>query len=625
VVKSGRGLVAAAIGGIAMSFQHLLLGSALLALPTSALAQLDAPLRKADPAIVVTGKRLTEEGKPIPMSGWRVAETEHVVFYARADDKQVARVARNLERLHFLLSVLLNRVGRQDDTIKLSVTQIGDGADFGNLRLGNARWQEGPFPAAFPSEYYYDPRDDGPVLATTRTNQKVVLQPGRRLSDIPLPPAPAAGRPDLSVDAAAPTVASTSASNDSMMVNEIGSLATAESRLYSGFAQHYLLTYFPGAYPRWYLDGFGQIFSTLAADKDGEIEYGRAPEGYRKVIEWFGPYKIADVLSGRYLAEKKSRTGWTPYHAWALVHLLFFSDAHKQGLHDYLAAVARGASPAEAGQALGDPAMLQREWAAYRGSKVPFEKLTYPAGRFGDPLVRQLTRDQADFLQRRLVLGARVAIPASSGPGDTRPAQALRSRARWFDDLARDAAAQADRADLQLLLAEGSCRSESWAQCRSAADRALVLEPGSSAALAWKGLAIAGAASGLAEPERSRALTEARTVIARANRADTEATLPLIAYYRTYRGTAAPVPDLAVLGLVKATNSVPAAPETRLMLGEALARRGNASEARAILLPVARGPYDTPERPRAAEILANLPKADASAGTGSGPSPGSDR
>ena len=601
-----------------MFIRRLMLGSVLAALPAAALAQLDAPVRNSgDGSIVVTGKRVTEDGKPIPMSEWRVAETEHVVFYARASDKQVARVARNLERLHFLLSVLLNRVGRQDDTLRLSVTQIGDSADFDHLRLGNARWQEGPFPAAFPQANYYDPRDDGPVLATTRTDQKIVLQAGRTLSSIPLPDIPAPA--DQTATAQAPTIASTSASSESMIVGETGFTATAEGRLYSGFAQHFLLTYFPAAYPRWYLDGFGQIFTTFAADKDGEIEYGRAPEGYRQVLDEYGSYRVQDLLSGRYLTEKPSQTDWTPFHAWGLVHLLFFSEEWRQPRHNYLKAVAGGADPASASRALGDPASLQRQWAAYRGSKVPFEKLTYPAGRFGDPLLRQLTRDQADFLKRRLVLGARVAIPAPRRAGDRRPAEALQARARWLQDLARDAAAEPDRFDLQLLVAEGACRSESWGQCGAAADRALALAPGNSAAMAWKGLALAGAAPALPETQRTRQLTEARTAIARANRADTEAVLPLLAYYRTFRQTSGPLPDLAVLGLVKAANSVPAAPETRLMLGEALARRGNQSEARSTLLPVAKGAYETPEKLQAEAILAKLPKGEVSpAGAGPG-------
>ena len=52
---------------------------------------------------------------------------------------------------------------------------------------------------------------------------------------------------------------------------------------------------------------------------------------------------------------------------------------------------------------------------------------------------------------------------------------------------------------------------------------------------------------------------------------------------------------------------------------EALARRGNQSEARSTLLPVAKGAYETPEKLQAEAILAKLPKGEVSpAGAGPG-------
>jgi hypothetical protein len=582
----------------------LALPAFLATLPAAAAAQLDAPVRNsAGVGIVVTGKRLTPDGKPIAMSGWRVAETDHVLFYARADEKQVARVARNLERLHFLLSILLNRVGREENTIKVSVTQIGDGADFRNMRLGHARWQEGPFPKSFPDEYYYDPRDDGPVLATTRDDQKIILQRGYDLWTVPIP-MPDGARPEQAFPGS--SVTPLSAGTLSRKADEIAFAATAEGRLYAGFAQNYLLTYFPAAYPRWYLDGFGEMFSTFAPDKEGVLEYGRAPDGFGKVMEWYGRYRLADVLSGKYLTERSSKTDWTPYHAWSLVHLLFFSDEWRQPLHAYLAAVAHGAPPGGAAAALGDVARLEREWRTYHGKKVPFEKLTYPSSRIGEPLVRQLTRDQADFLERRLVMGARVEIAAARPGEEDEQADALERRTKWLADLRSDAAGNPDRLDLQLLLAEAACRSEAWSDCLVAADRTLALAPRNGSALAWKGTALAAEAASLAEPQRTRQLAAARVAIVRANRADPEAPLPLLAYYRTFADERGKPPDLAVLGLVKAETIAPAASETRLLLGSALARRGTDAEAKRILTPLTNGAHDTPERPEATAILARM-------------------
>ena len=64
-----------------------------------------------------------------------------------------------------------------------------------------------------------------------------------------------------------------------------------------------------------------------------------------------------------------------------------------------------------------------------------------------------------------------------------------------------------------------------------------------------------------------------------------------------------PAPDVIVDALFSIVDSAPAAPKPRLLLGEELVRRDLDAEARKVLLPVAKGPYDSPEKPRAKEIL----------------------
>jgi hypothetical protein len=94
--------------------------------------------------------------------------------------------------------------------------------------------------------------------------------------------------------------------------------------------------------------------------------------------------------------------------------------------------------------------------------------------------------------------------------------------------------------------------------------------------------------------------------IARANRANSESPLPLIAYYRSFADAGEPVPDVAIEGLMKARDLVPAAPSQRLLLGEALAKRGNSEAARQALIPVARAAYQSPEKAAAADLLGKL-------------------
>lgn len=570
-----------------MRFLRHLLPALIALVPIPALAQ-----TAQDPGIVVEGQRSARD-RSIPMSDWRVAETTHVLVYGRGDQTMLIRIAHNLERLHFLLSMLLDVVDREDDTAKIRVTLIGDMADFDQLDLRNVRWQSGPYPPQFQTQLYYDPREEGAVLATAHAEQKIELQRGVDLVSL-FPPKTDASSPDF-----APM---TAISGSGAKANEISFPVTADSRLYAGFAQHFLMTYFPAAYPRWYIEGFGEIFATVSADTDGVIEYGRPPDGFREVSEWSGAYPVRGIFDGSYLAPRSGgRPKWTPFRAWALVHLLFFDDAWKQPLHNYLAAVARGASPDEAIAAFGDLGKLQAALSEYRGAKVPFERLTYPPDRALPPLVRQLTRSEANYVRGKLIMGARMEIPAE--PGEART-DALKARDKWLADLRVDTARFPNDLEYQLLLAEAECRTGNSAECLAVAERVLAQAPNRAGALLWKGAALTQQANAGPEGQRAAKLRTARTYIVRANREDTEAVMPLLAYYRSFPTGHAP--DAAVAGLMKASDTVPSAPTTRLMLGEELARRGDADGARRALLPIAAGAYDSPEKSRAQAIVQDL-------------------
>lgn len=576
-------------------------------------AQLAAPVKNGDSTITVTGART---GKPqAEMSDWRMAETPHVVVFSKGDEKQLARTAYNLEKLHFLLSMLLDRVDRPDDTIKIAVTMIGDAAEFEQLRLTSLRWQYGPFPQAFPSTIYYDPREEGSVLATTARGVKLILQPSQGLptnrncdndqksvtwgGNVVEPPAPS--NPQSGPAAAAAVDLS------QFNIGELSFCQTPEARLYSGFAQNYLMTYFPAAYPRWYVQGFGELFATMTAG-DGFVEYGRRPPGFQEVIERYGNYPVGNILSGRYLGERQWPMPWTPYHAWRLVHLLFFSEEWKQPLHNYLKAVTAGADAKTAMSAFGDLRVLQKAVTAYRGRKVPFERLSFPADRVLPPTVRRLTRAEAGLIRGRLELGARIELPVE---GDRRRSAAIARRDAWLGRLRGNATRFPNLLENHLLLAEAECRAGNAGECLQAAERAVAMAPSEPTALVWKGTALARLAAASPTAERPARLKQARAIIAQANRMDPEAILPLIAYYNSFAATGEAVPDVAVDGLFQVVDSSPAAPGSRLLLGKELVQRDLAAEARRVLLPVARGPFQSPERPEAEALLRLVPAATA--------------
>lgn len=596
----------------------LLFAAAAVLFPSVAAA---APQREPD--VVVRGTRAR-------LSNWRQAETGHVIVLSDGPESELVRTARNLERLHFLLSGLLGRTDTPDDPIKIRVTLIGDVPEFQAMGLLNRRWQQGPFNELFGLTRYYDPRDDGTVMATTRVDQRTVIERTQlnavRLQSVLSDPAFAAsvnttGDPSLNAALSSAVVGSLAtadmrgAHDLSPTFGENAIDVSADSLLFAGYAQHYLQTYFPAAYPRWYLDGFGQVFASLVVKGDTVLEYGRSPRGTSAVLRAFGSYPIKDVLDEKYLTASPSKTQWTPIHAWMLTHYLMFSDTRRPQLRRYLAARASGADAATAAQAFGDPAALARDLKAYFGSRKPYEVVTYAADRIDQPIVRRLSEGDAAFVKGRLELGARVTIPPPPSPdmpadGAARQNKsretAIRDRDRWLARLHADAVHWSAEPDAQLLLAEAECRSGHADECLAAAERAAALAPQDAAPLAWKGTALTLSAAALPAAERPARIAAARAAISAANRLDREAVQPFIAYYASF-AAAGQVPSVtAVDGLQKALIAAPNAPSTRLSFATALADRGQTEIARPVIMPVAAGPYDSPERPAARALTARI-------------------
>jgi hypothetical protein len=545
-------------------------------------AQLTAPVKNDETSITVTG---TREAK-VELSNWRVAETPHVVVFSQNDEKDLRDTAHNLEKLHFVLSALFGRVDAPDETIKIVVMMIGDVGEFEQLRLTDLRWQYGPFPQKFAKTVYYDPREEGSVLATTRFDVNIIIRPsyGRPTNRNCYG---SESRPPLAFDPS------------QYPVNELAFCQSADSRLFAAFAQNYLMTYFPAAYPRWFLQGFGEIFATMKAGDDF-VEYGQRPPGFSQVMEHYAytGYPATEILDGRYLS---GRRYWTPLHAWRLVHLLYFSEEWKPRLHEYLSAMARGADSKSAASAFGDPAQLQKAVTAYRGRKLlGFERMDFPAERAPEPTVRRMTRAEAGLIRGRLELGARIEVPAEDGPERLK---ALGRRSDWLTRLRENARLFPKLIENQLLLAEAECRSGNPQECLEAAERAIAQSPRDTTALIWKGTALVQLADRAPAAERKQRLKDARRFILRANRMDSTGILPLIAYYNSFAIAGEESPDMAVEGLAKVVQSSPAAPSPRLRLGEEFIKRDLEDAARNTLLPVAKGAFETPEQPTAAALL----------------------
>lgn len=598
------------------SFIALCSIAAVFSTPVSAQSFTPFAERTQDRDITVTGKRES-------MSNWWVAETDNVIVISSGSEENTTRIAHNLERLHFLITSLLPEGQHHDTALKLQVTLVGDAANFNQLRLRNLRMQHSPLPPAFTANRFYDPREDGPLMATSRHDHVVTLSPGVDLQNLvaslntvtapTLPPGMEMPR-EAGAHSLAPNPGTTLSFGSSPQIGRANSVMVTlppETQIYAEFARHYLLTHFPQAYPLWYVDGFGMLFSTMEVRKDGAIEFGRAPPEYTKVMDHYPRYPARNVLSGQYLSDKRALTRWSPYHMWVLTHMLFFDDARRQEMRGYLAKIASGASAAEASALFGDMDAFERALAAYDNRRIPYVEVRYPSDRTEAPFVRRLTEGEVAYVKGKLESNSRLYVGTAAslaGTTEDTPSEAasVELREQWLLRLRADARRFPANLQTYLLLAEAECRTNNIQGCTEAANRAVEIDPTSGEALAWQGWSRTAAAVAGPPAQRAFAVKAGRATIVRANRLAPDHPVPLILYYRSFVDAGEAPSDAAVAGLMKASDQVPASPTTRLMLGEALAKRGAMEAARRILAPVAFGAYRSPETPAARQLLESL-------------------
>ncbi|MEP9359893.1 hypothetical protein [Sphingomonas sp. KR3-1] len=534
------------------------------ALPVA--AQTSPPRQPApgESTIVVNG------GIEAKKSNWKRAESDHVIVYSDGSDAELKRVTNNLERLYTLMSRLYRKGDTSDDTAKLQVTLFDSARFFEKMDLQGQRWQEGPYPPSFAGQRYYDPREDGEVLAVSRSDQVIklatkkafdkecdkVLGEGGNCNEI-LPPVPTA--------------------------------RSWESVLYSAFAQHFLLTYTRAVYPRWYVDGVGALFSTMEVHGDGSIDYARAPDDYRQVFNAYGDLDVKAVLSGAYLEPSTTKTrvmDWTPYHAWLLAHFFTYSKlnpARALQFKAYMTAIHQGVPMAQAAKIFGDMRRLQSELNIYASNSTSYARTAKHQPFGSDPLIATLSLGGAALIEAKIQLG-------SQGNAD------------WIAGLRDKVAKIPHDADALLLLAEAECRAGQDEACLAAAERVLAGTPDDARALAWKGVALTNRAVAGAAADRAATLADARKAIARAIQADSQSPLALIAWFQSFTKAGEKVPEPAILGMARVIRQVPAAPAPRLYLGAELVRQGNPELARNILYPVLYGADDSPEK-KAAQAL----------------------
>lgn len=362
------------------------------------------------------------------------------------------------------------------------------------------------------------------------------------------------------------------------------SVLDAQTVLFHEYAHHFMYRYFSAAYPSWYVEGFAEINSTIDFRDDGSFLIGSPPQSRGEALAGGLHYSIKQMLLSKSKPRMEDFFGRYTY-GWLLTHYLTFEPSRKGQLQKFLKLINDGTDSAEAAQlAFGDVNQLESDVLRYKGrNRYPGAEVQ--PGKSSAPTVamRRLSPDEEAIMRVRTRSTRGVTL----------------KQAR---DVAGDARAIAAKypASLPVLLAltEAEFDARNFDEAERAANAALAIDSNAVEAMLFKGRV---------ELERAKSdasrYASARTLFARANRADPGHPSPLQYYYLSYTKAGIAPPENAVAGLERAFVMAPYDDDLRMVLVRQLLSEGEGGLARQFIVPLASAPHESKSAAALNEVL----------------------
>ncbi|CAN5210933.1 hypothetical protein BH10PSE12_BH10PSE12_37530 [soil metagenome] len=359
----------------------------------------------------------------------------------------------------------------------------------------------------------------------------------------------------------------------------------SEDILFHEYAHHFMLHYFPAAYPAWYVEGFAEFYSVVKFPADGAIEFGHVPM-----------YRVPDlVMTGLYPLDKLftlttaelTRADMSRFYAtaWLLTHYFRFNGERGKQFQVYLRDLTNGTKDVTiANHFAGGVDALEKELRAYMRGRLSFNRLTPKEMPAISAAVTPLEPARAALIVDEIRIQGRVAAEA---------------RAAIADRIRLGAARFPQSAYAQALLADAEQLADHDSAALAAADRALAIDPAYEPAMARKAALLLDMA---AASDKADDWTAARKTIVQANRADLEDPVPLVLYYRYQQMKGGPMPEVAFDGLFKAYRLLPQNSDYSFMLATAFANRKDYDSAINVLGPIAFSPHASGAREAAIKL-----------------------
>jgi tetratricopeptide (TPR) repeat protein len=357
----------------------------------------------------------------------------------------------------------------------------------------------------------------------------------------------------------------------------------AQHVLFHEYTHHFMLHYFPQAYPTWYIEGFAEYLSTV------EFERGRVLVGQPSVM------RGTTLLNARFLPMRTllappaqmtgEERGMFYAQSWLMTHYIFSNQERTQQARRYFESIAAGEDPVEAFEpAFGQtPEAFQTTLREYMRGRIPY--MSYPDTQVEDA---QVTITRLPRSADRLLLPyARLQL--ARGASEEAATHALAEAARYPGD------AFAARVSAYAHIVAGRP-----AEARPLLAGALAANPADAEAQFITGLSYLNEAT-MEGVDTAASISAARRHLSRAFRAQSNHAPTLYYYVQTFIGE--PLTPQTLDVLVQAHLLAPQVYEVRFYTAIALMNARRFDEAAAVLRPLIFNPHSPESEQQARRLL----------------------
>ena len=452
---------------------------------------------------------------------WWEAETGHFVVKSRDSEEGTLEFALELERLDAALRTLLNLpvgVPEQSRSNKLNVYRFGSDRDI--ARMAGA---PGSGIAGFYIAY---------------AGQSVAFAPARQRINNSIRTRDRRGR--------------------------IDELAVLKHE----YIHFFMMQHFPAAYPRWYVEGYAEMMSTIYYKEDNVFHVGDPPQHRAYQVLEMSQSPLEEMLDSNHRLEGMDSiqhygTGWL------LSHYLNFNPDRLAQLHEFLVALGNGEDSLTAARRIfGDLNAMDEELRRYRREAFPGYDVRLADVNITDVTMRQLSPAEEDLIREEMRL--------RRGIGDEDDAADVLADAR------SNAADYPGNPHALLILALAEYEAENYAEADALAAQLTEQDPENIEAL----LIRTASAIDRIEDDPSQA-EEARSYASYAAAIDRADPRPLILYYYSYLEAGEEPPEAAVIALEAAFETSGSDPTYRILLARQLVVENRLQSASTVLQPIA--------------------------------------